>query len=333
MIVRSKVLLAIALFILVLTLFPRGVVSAQVSFSFNETSAVGFYNQLSTSTGLEVDYPGSYTIWLSDDQALDYHALLNMYNSTRDSDALKLAKQINSSIVQWGGFYEYWNPVFEVIGSYPDSTQVMCGTDMTIGASQGYTIKTTVFKFCPGFQYSFFADLLSYHVLLDLQTKDYTGAESEFGTLSKMWDGHGFVDQPFQDDTSHTYQSYKLATYVIAWKALDGNAITQQFAQSYLSTVNYVASIMASLQSDGSSGWAGGVWTGYRFSNGQLIYGKTVSLENGETTSLFVLAMLFPIPEFPPASFVVLAMAVSGVTMLIMRYSARKSFRSHKPKT
>jgi hypothetical protein len=225
--------------------------SPPVSFSFNETSAVGFYNQLSTITGLERDYPGSNTIWLSDDQALDYHALLNIYNSIHDGDALKLANQINSSIVQWGGFYKYWNPVFEVIGSYPNNTQVMCGNETTIGASQGYTIKATVFKPCPGFQYPFFADQLSYRVLLDLHSQNYTGARSEFGTLSKMWNGHGFADEPFRNHTLGSYgicQSYKLATYVIAWTALDQTANTTQFAQSYLSTVKHVASIMARLR-------------------------------------------------------------------------------------
>jgi hypothetical protein len=75
---------------------------------------------------------------------------------------------------------------------------------------------------------------------------------------------------------------------VIAWKAL--NQSDHQFAQTYVSTVNSASTIMSSLQSNGSSGWPGGVWTGYRYDNGQLLYGNGVSLENGETTSLFVLA-------------------------------------------
>lgn len=43
-------------------------------------------------------YPGSNTIYLSDDQALDYCALLNIYNSTRNSTALSLATEINSKM-------------------------------------------------------------------------------------------------------------------------------------------------------------------------------------------------------------------------------------------
>ena len=259
-----------------------------LSFSFNEALAVSFYSQLSTSTGLEEEYPGSHTIWLADDQALDYYALLSTYNSTHDSDALRLAQEISGSIAQWGGFYKYWNPALEVIGSYANTTEDVCGTDQTIGVSQGYTVKAVVFNSCPGFQYSLFADLLAYHVLLDLHGQDCGGAESEFSTLSSMWDGHGFVDEPFQSE--HIYQSYKLAAYVIVWKVLNQNPSTRQFAQSYVSTVNDAAGIMSSLQSNGSSGWAGGVWTGYRFSNGHLVYGNGVSLENGETTSFFVLA-------------------------------------------
>jgi len=34
----------------------------------------------------------------------------------------------------------------------------------------------------------------------------------------------------------------------------------------------------------------GGVWTNYKVESGQLDFGQSVSLENGETTSLFVLA-------------------------------------------
>jgi hypothetical protein len=268
--------------------------SSFAGFSFNETMAVRFYRQLSTSIGLEEEYPSSHTIWLADDQALDYYALLSIYNSTHDSDALRLAEQISGSIVQWGGFWKYWNPVFEVIGSYPNTTKVMCGTDQTINQSyQGYTIKATVFKPCPSFNYSRFADQLAYRVLLDLHNQNCPEAESEFNRLSNMWDRHGFVDEPFLEDSTHTYQSYKLADYVIAWKAL--NQSDHQFAESYLSSVNNASIIMSSLQSNGSSGWLGGVWTGYRYDNGQLQYGNGVSLENGETTSLFVLASQPPV--------------------------------------
>jgi len=260
-------------------------ITTDVSFNFNRINAVGSYGSLMSPLGLLTDYPGSHTIWLADDQGLDYSALLSLYYSTANSTALSLAKQLNSSIAPWGGFCKYWNPALEVIGCYPVDTQVMCGTNQEINVTQGYTVDATVFNSCPGFQYWLFADLLAYHVLLDTHFGNYTGAETEFNELSGMWDGHGFSDQVFQTDSNHTYQSYKLADYVIAWKALADNSATRQFALGYNTTVQNVAAAMSELQSS-----AGGVWTGYRISNGQMSYGSGISLTNGETTSLFIFA-------------------------------------------
>jgi hypothetical protein len=284
------------------------------SFLFNEIRALDFYNQLNTSIGLETDYPGSHTVWLSDDQALDYNALLDIYNSTHNDDALKMAQNINSSISQWGGFYRYWNPVFEVIGHYPNSTQVMCGTSQTIGESEGYTINATVFNQCPGFQYWLFADQLAYRVLLDLHSQNYTLAESDFTKLNITWDGSGFADQAFNG----TYQSFKLATFLIAWKALNQTTNTGPFAAGYLLTVGSVTAIMSQLQSND-----GGVWTGYRVSDRQLEYGPTISLENGETTSLFILALSFPtspspVQESPFDWFAVAAFVVAIIVMILL---------------
>jgi hypothetical protein len=173
-----------------------------------------------------------------------------------------------------------------VIGCYPIANLDVCGTGQTINVTQGYTIKATVFNRCPGFQYSTFADLLAYHVLIDMHYGPGGAViEWEFSLLSSMWDGNGFSDYAFQMDSTHTYQSYKLADYVIAWKALADNPATRQYALGYSSTVQSVAAVMSKLQSSD-----GGVWTGYRILNGQISYGSGISLTNGETTSLFVLA-------------------------------------------
>lgn len=260
----------------------------EVLFNFNESTAVGFYSSLMSPLGLPIDYPGSHTIWLADDQALDYFALLSLYYTTESSTALSLAQQVNKSIAKWGGFYKYWNPVFEVLGDYNTTLVDPCGKPQIISNdAQGYMVNATVFTSCPGFKYYLFADLLAYHVLLDMHFENYTGAESEFSELSGMWDGHGFSDYIFQHDSTHTYQSYKLADYVIAWKALADNSFTSQFALEarYNTTVHGVAAMMSKLQSS-----SGGVWTGYRVSNGQISYGSGISLTNGETTSLFILA-------------------------------------------
>jgi len=250
--------------------------------------------------GLFTDYLGSHTIWLADDQALDYCALLSVYNSTHNSIALNLAQQVNSSIVKWGGFYKYWNPVFEVLGNYPENvneTIPWCGKSQEIGVTQGYTVNATVFKPCRGFEYWLFADLLAYHVLLDMHFGNDTGAELEFSELSSIWNGHGFYDQPFQEDPTYTYQSYKLADYVIAWEALASNSATRQFALGYQTRVQSVAAVMSELQSS-----AGGVWTGYIVSNGQISYGNGISLTNGETTSLFIFALVGPPNSTPPST-------------------------------
>jgi hypothetical protein len=84
-----------------------------------------FYSSLLTPLGLEAEYPGSKTIWLADDQALDYNSLLVISNRTGDSGALAMAAQINKSAAAWGGLYEYWNPAFEAFGCYPSSTDVL----------------------------------------------------------------------------------------------------------------------------------------------------------------------------------------------------------------
>ena len=257
-----------------------------VDILFNTTTSVGFYRSLMSPLGLFADTNGSHTIWLADDQVLDYQALLSAYDSTHNSTALNLAEQVNSSIAKWGGFYGYWNPVFEVLGSYPSNASVTCGTDQEINVTQGYTIKATVFNFCPTFQYTLFVDQLAYHILLDLREANYTGAESEFSRLSGMWDTHGFSDYTFRTDPTHTYQSYKLADYVIAWKALADNPTTRQSVLRYQAAVQGVAAVMSKLQSPD-----GGVWTGYRVSNGQLLFGSGVTTTNGETTSLFILAL------------------------------------------
>jgi hypothetical protein len=102
-----------------------------------------------------------------------------------------------------------------------------------------------------------------------------------------MWvasGGQGFSDAAFYLQ-AHLYQSYKLALYIIVWNQLANNPTTRHFATSYKSIVEGVFSLMSNLQSS-----SGGVWTGYKFSGGTMIYGQDISLANGETTSLFVLA-------------------------------------------
>lgn len=138
-----------------------------MSFNFSTTAAVGFYKSLNTSVGLLTDYPGSHTIWLADDQPLDYCALLKANDIRHNGTALVLAQQLKDSMSKWGGFLMFYNQVFAVIGHYPPYDDVMCANPQSeeVGSERGYTVNATVFSSCPGFQYWLFADHLAYHVI------------------------------------------------------------------------------------------------------------------------------------------------------------------------
>ena len=263
-------------------------VATPTRFSFDLKKALQFYINLSTPLGLEAEYPGSKTVWLADDQALDYYSLLKIYNATGDSRALTIAAQINRSASAWGGLYAYWNPAFEAFGCYPTNTDVLWGRDVTVNPSvSGYVVRATVFSWNPTYSYLLSADQLAYRALLSLNQRDYHAAETNFALLSLIWissGGQGFADAGFYL-LGNLYQSYKLALYIISWNQLLNNPTTRSFATGYMPIVNAVSSLMSKLQSSG-----GGVWTGYKFSGGTMLYGEGISLANGETTSLFVLA-------------------------------------------
>jgi len=263
-------------------------IPSRVWFTFDIGKALQFYLSLKTPLGLEAEYPQSKTVWLADDQALDYYALQRIYNVTGNSTALATAAEINESAKEWGGLYAYWNPAFEAFGCYPTSPEVLWGRDVTVNESvQGYAVRATEFSWNPVYPYPLFADQLAFRTLLYLHLGDYRSAETAFALLSGMWTvsrGQGFTDLALRQQGG-LYQSYKLALYIIAWNQLEGNPATQRFAAGYQSIVMKVLQLMANLQSSG-----GGVWTGYRFSEGKMVFGENVTVANGETTSLFILA-------------------------------------------
>ena len=108
------------------------------------------------------------------------------------------------------------------------------------------------------------------------------GHESAFIVANNFWNGYGFQDKAFSNGE---YTSYKLALDLIAWKSLEANPNTSGFANNYIPEMKNVTSIMSLLQASD-----GGVWTNYAVNNGRIAFGTNVSLENGETTSLFVIA-------------------------------------------
>jgi hypothetical protein len=258
-------------------------------FSFNQTLTSSFFSKLAVPTeggALLQTFSGSQTIYLADDQALDYTALLNISASIGSTLAGSEASEINNSISSWGGFDKYWNPAFIITGDYPSVWTIENGTDQQIGSivsgGKNYSIKATVFSDNPNFDYYNYADQDFYYTLWNLHTGNYSGAENAFTTANRFWNGYGFHDNA---SLNSEYDSYKLALDLIVWKSLEQNPSTTTFASSYITEMKNVTSIMSLLQASD-----GGVWTNYVVNNGQILFGKSISHENGETTSLFVIA-------------------------------------------
>ncbi|MHB2035857.1 MAG: hypothetical protein ACYCPW_03830 [Nitrososphaerales archaeon] len=259
------------------------------SFLFNEARALEFYQKLVVnSSGLLQTFPGSYVIYLADDQALDCYALQQIFNSTGNSLASSEAQGIISSMSSWGGLYNYWNPIFVTVGDYSESWVWSNGVDQqissTVSDGKNYTIMATVFSPNPNFDYYNYSDQEFYYALWSLHAGNYTSAETAFEAANHFWKGYGFADQAFSASNG-IYTSYKLALDLIVWKSLESNLNTANFATSYVPEMKNVTSIMSGLQ-----GADGGVLTNYAVSRGVVVANASISLENGETTSLFTLA-------------------------------------------
>lgn len=248
--------------------------------SFDYKDALNFYSsELNTSLGLMSTTPKGTTIYLSDDQALDYNALLKLYSETGNSTALSLADQIKASMQSYGGLYRYWNAVFVLFGDYPTPWNFSSGTDITIGTSGRYTINSTIFNVMMGpANSSHYADLEMYYAMYNMQVKNYTAAEGAFVNANSLWNGFGFADNAH----STSYDSYKLALDLIVWEMMENTAQTEQFAAQYTPVLDHVALTFSALQ-----GSDGGVYTNYVVANGSV---QHTGQENGETTSLSVLA-------------------------------------------
>ncbi len=269
------------------------------SFSFSDRNATAFFESLSTPSGLLRVYPGSNTIYLSDDQQLDQAALTKLGD-------ISLAGKINATMEAvlgglYGGFnttscsYGYWNGVDVVLGAYmPVPCQgsewnMYSGKDVSLGQNYsplpnngGFVVKETEWGGPMGSGYTQYADLELYYCINLLHYGDYADAVAAFQHANSFWNGQGFADQAYNQ--SEGYTSYKLALDLIAFKALMNNSHTEASVVSYNSTLNQVQGIMSQLQ-----GSEGGVITNYLFVNGQVVIPPN-TYENGETTSLFVLA-------------------------------------------
>ena len=265
------------------------------SLDFNITTALNFYStDLNTSLGLMSETPHSSTIFLADDQALDYIALLDLSKGTSNSSALAIANQINSSIQGYCGLYKYWNSVFVLLQPYQNSSWgFLSGYNKSqiIAHNGPYTIQTIIFNYTMGASgYAQYTDLELYYTVYNLQRNNYSAAENAFITANRFWDGSGFTDNAYATNPNsssyHQYASYKLALDLIVWKMLNDTSETHNFAQDYSPVIIQITSIFPKLQAPN-----GGVYTSYVLNNTiSTSYENEINNTNGETTSLFVLA-------------------------------------------
>jgi hypothetical protein len=251
--------------------------------TFNFKQALNFYaSELNTSIGLMSTTPNGTTIYLADDQALDYIALLGLYDKTGNSSALALANQINASIQTYGGLFHNWNAIFVLFGDYQLPWNFSSGNKIIVEQKGQYTINTTVFNNIMGpYNTAKYTDLELYYAIYNLKTGNYSGAEDAFIAANRLWNGFGFADAAV---TNNAYSSYKLALDIMVWKILENSSQTEQFAIQYTPELNQVQREFSSFQQGD-----GGVITDYKITNGAIM---PTGQENGETTSLFVLADL-----------------------------------------
>ena len=282
------------------TVLREGQATVVVStFAFSNQKAIHFFQSLGTPSGLLRVYPGSTTIYLSDDQQLDYAALTKLGDLT-------LANEVNSTLGLvlsglYGDFnpascsYGNWNGVDVAIGLYlPIPCQganwnMYSGQDLSLGwnysklpSGRGFLVEETEWNGPVGSGYARYADLELYYSMNQLHFGDYGDALGAFAHANSMWNGYGFADQAY--NASIGYTSFKLALDLIAFKELMNNSHTEGSVVAYASTINQVEGIMSRLQ-----GADGGVATNYLITNGAVQTPQN-TYENGETTSLFVLS-------------------------------------------
>ena len=251
--------------------------SAASSFTFNDSRALSFLESLKTRTRLLETFAGSNTTYLADDQALDYAALMKLGDYS-------MANNISSSMNPYGGLYGHWNAVFVLLNQFPSAWNFSFPQDYFLGNNSGYSVWVTRFTQQGSAQdYTAYSDLELYYSFFLLHTGEYSGAINAFSTANSHWDGRGFADKAY-NYSSNGYDSYKLAVDLIVFKALMTNPNTEGAIVSYNSTLTQVQSVMSNLQ-----GGDGGVISNYDFLNGAIKIAAN-TYENGETTSLFILA-------------------------------------------
>jgi hypothetical protein len=253
-------------------------INVSSAFSFNNTNARQFLESLDTPLGLLETYKGSHQIYIADDQALDYAALNKLGNQS-------LAQNISLSAKSYFGLYAYWNAIFVILNHFPSNWNFSFPKNYSLGTSGNFSISVTRFtQNGTHNDYVNYTDLLLYYSLDMLHAGQYNIAVDSFANANKYWNGYGFLDEPYNLSSVKEYTSYKLAVDLIVYKALMANSNTESQTVIYNSTLAQVQNIMSKLQ-----GSDGGVITNYQIVNGVIQIPRN-TFENGETTSLFVLA-------------------------------------------
>jgi hypothetical protein len=268
---------------------------------FSEENAYNYFQSLNTSTGLLSDYRGDHTIYLSDDQALDYNALMDIFNSTGNSNALRLANQINTTMSEnFGSLYGIWNEVFVLFGQFPSKTtwNVTGGVNQNYGTDNGYQMLSTVFPKDNDttVELGEYADIALYYAIWNAKVAGLGGsggtlieANQTFAGIQSDCTDYGCTDDANVGQAS-AFQSYKVALDLISYRLLfDAGAFNDASSSEMVQIdqiINRLAYVANQLQAPD-----GGVYTQYNIVSGRVVpVGPGVtSAENGETTSLFVI--------------------------------------------
>jgi hypothetical protein len=285
-----------------LTILPTTSTPVLTSFSFNERNALAYFKLLNTTTGLLRDYQNDSRIFVADDQALDYYALMDLYASNGDASALTLANQINTSSQSYGGLFRYWNPVFTLFGHYPSAKHwnVTTGYNKNFTAGGGYSIEATIFptNATHPIEIKQYADVGLYDALWNIVVANVTGSEGNltnaaaiFNEIQTECTNYGCTDAGYFSagvPSTVVYSSYKIALDLIVYKELLASGSFSSINTAQVNeTINRLIYVANQLQAPD-----GGVYTQFN-AYGELIvpFGLgSNSSENGETTSLFLLA-------------------------------------------
>ncbi|MHB1907609.1 MAG: hypothetical protein ACYCQJ_01910 [Nitrososphaerales archaeon] len=268
----KKVLVVLAVILLLaqaLTTQTQANASSQVL-----TNAENFLvSQYNASIGLLVEYPGASTYWLYSD---NYLALLafNQANSSNQTKQTIIMNNVSSTLDRY----------MSLVPSTDAKNQYMVFTSNVFNfnnsrnyeliTGEGSFINITLNNITGTLDPHSYGDIAFLEAIYYNNIGNKSGALSLFNIGANMYNGIGINDSAFysKSNSSHVYQTYKLALYIYVAKLL---------GQSYPPSVE---STLLDMQDTTS----GGFYSGYNSS-----YSTSGHEENVETTSLAILALAY----------------------------------------